>query len=282
MSEIFGRWDLTIDLEGERYPSWVEITAEGGQFVGRFGSARPLGNCAVEEHRVQFGFPNYTAGLPDELNFRGHFAEGCLVGTTTSDDGKVSSWLGVRAPALPKREVKFGPTINLIEPDLRNWHPRTTHEANQWSVQGGHLVNETNGTDLVTNQAFGDFHLVAEYHYPKDSNSGIYLRGRYELQIWDDFESPGTAVGNSGAIYGFLAPSAKAIRPFGELNRAEVTLVGRFVTVVLNGITIINDQEIPGITGGALDSVEGHPGQMFLQGDHGPVTFTRLEISPAL
>lgn len=282
MSEIFGRWDLTIDLEGERYPSWVEIDADGGRFVGRSGSARPLGSASVDGNSVSFGLPPQSEGGQAEIAFHGSFVDGCLVGNSTSDDGKVASWLGTRAPTLPHRNAEFGPGINLIQSDLANWRPRNTHETNHWSIQNGHLVNETNGTDLVTNQNFSDFQLIAEYHYPKDSNSGIYLRGRYEFQIWDDYEMHSNNAGNSGAIYGFLSPSVNSIKAFGELNRAEITLIGRFVTVVLNGVTTIDKAEIPGITGGALDSVEGQPGPLFLQGDHGPVTFTKLELFPAI
>jgi hypothetical protein len=84
-----------------------------------------------------------------------------------------------------------------------------------------------------------------------------------------------------GAIYGFLAPNENASKGAGEWQTYDITLVGRRVTVVLNGKTIICDQTIPGITGGALDSDEGAPGPIYLQGDHGPVLYRNLHITPA-
>jgi hypothetical protein len=61
----------------------------------------------------------------------------------------------------------------------------------------------------------------------------------------------------------------------------DITLIGRMVTVVANGKTIISNQEIPGITGGALDSKEGEPGPIYLQGDHGPVAYRNIVLTPA-
>jgi hypothetical protein len=204
-----------------------------------------------------------------------------LEGTCVADDGQVVKFVGARAPALSRSgEPKWGAPIDLIKADTANWTPRSPDLANNWVVQGGALVNTATGSDLVSKQKFADFKLIAEYCYPAGSNSGIYLRGRYEFQIYDDFTNK-PSVGSSGAIYGFLTPSVQAIKPATEWNTAEITLLGRRVTVVLNGQTIIDDAEIPGITGGALDSDEGAPGPLFLQGDHGPVTFRKLTLIPA-
>ena len=140
-------------------------------------------------------------------------------------------------------------------------------------------MNTTPGNDLVTEQKFTDFQLHAEFRYPPRSNSGIYLRGRYEVQIEDNYgEEP--ECHKIGGIYGFLTPSVNAAKKAGEWQTLDVTLVGRVVTVVLNGERIIDRQAIPGITGGALDSHEGEPGPIFLQGDHGPIEFRRLTLTP--
>jgi hypothetical protein len=82
-------------------------------------------------------------------------------------------------------------------------------------------------------------------------------------------------------VYGFLTPNQMAANPAGEWQIFDITLVGRKVTVVANGKTVICDQIIPGITGGALDSKEGEPGPIFLQGDHGPVEYRNIVITPA-
>ena len=132
--------------------------------------------------------------------------------------------------------------------------------------------------DLATDATFGDFRLHAELRFPPGSNSGVYLRGRYEVQIQDD---AGKALDSlrMGGIYGFIAPSVDAARAAGEWQTLDVELVGRRVTVVLNGTTIVDDEEIPGITGGALDSDEGAPGPIMLQGDHGAIEFRNLTIA---
>src|SRR5262249_55115013 len=142
------------------------------------------------------------------------------------------------------------------------------------------LVNTDPGNDLVTEQTFVDFKLNAEFRYPEGSNSGIYLRGRYEVQIEDTHgEEPDS--GKIGGVYGFLTPSGNAAKEAGQWQPLEVMLLGRSVTVILNGQRVIDRQTIPGITGGALDSDEGQPGPILLQGDHGPVEFKRVTLMPA-
>jgi hypothetical protein len=142
------------------------------------------------------------------------------------------------------------------------------------------LKNARPVSDLITDRKFMDFKLQTEFRYPRGSNSGIYLRGRYELQIEDNHGREPSALG-IGGVYGFLAPRENTARPAGEWQTLDAVLVGRRVTVVLNGETVIDRQEIPGITGGALDSSEGEPGPILLQGDHGPIEFRRVVITPA-
>jgi 3-keto-disaccharide hydrolase len=108
----------------------------------------------------------------------------------------------------------------------------------------------------------------------------VYLRGRYEVQIEDD-ERHQTSNHTIGAIYGFLPPSEMASKTAGEWQSYDITLVGRMVTVVLNGKTVICDREIPGITGGALDSNEGEPGPLYMQGDHGAIDYRNIILTPA-
>jgi hypothetical protein len=147
-------------------------------------------------------------------------------------------------------------------------------------VDGGVLRNQKSGGNLVTDRTFEDFKLHLEFRYPAGSNSGVYLRGRYEVQI-ADLEPEETGVGIIGAVYGFLPPTENASKKPGEWQTFDITLVGRLVTVALNEKTIICNREIPGITGAALDSDEGKPGPLLLQGDHGPIEFRNIVITPA-
>ena len=121
--------------------------------------------------------------------------------------------------------------------------------------------------------------MHAEFKVPPGSNSGIYLRGRYEVQITDDYgHEPSNVL--FGGVYGFLTPNEMAANPASEWQTYDITLVGRRVTIVANGKTIISEQNIPGITGGAIDSKEGEPGAFMIQGDHGPVSFRRFVVTP--
>lgn len=280
MSQVVGRWDILVTEGDGAFPSWVEISDGEGRFVGRVGSARPLHRLTVEDTWVSFSLPKQYEGRDTDLSFEADLVDGCLVGKTTLDNGDVTAWKGVPAPALAWREPNPGTPVSLIGSDLSNWTPRSPEWVNNWSIEDGCLVNSATGSDLVTVDKFSDFRLECEYCYPPKSNSGIYLRGRYEFQILDDYEGLPNGVGNSGAIYGFLAPVKNAVKPPTEWNHVVIELIGRIITVTLNGEVILDRQEIPGITGGALDSAEGEPGPIFLQGDHGPVTFRNLTITP--
>ncbi len=274
---FLGRWDLTVGLGSDSYPSWLEVNGDSGRFVGKVGSARAVTGIEFDEAVISFALKPQYEGYPGDLKFEGTLKNEVISGTTNTLAGENIPWTAVRAPLLDRAHTPTElETINLME---RSWHARWPEMDINWSLTDGEWINAKVGTDLVSDDVFGDFRLVAEYSYPENSNSGIYLRGRYEFPVLDDFGSE-PSVGSSAAIYGFITPSTGAIRPFGERNVAQITLRGRTVNVVLNGVTVIDQQEIPGITGGALESHEGEPGPILLQGDHGPVNYHKLELTP--
>ena len=160
---------------------------------------------------------------------------------------------------------------------MKGWHATGD---NQWIVENGILKSPHSGANLITDETFNDFKLHIEFRFPKGSNSGVYLRGRYELQIEDD-EAGQQAIEQLGAVYGFLAPSVQAGKGPGEWQTYDITLVGRMLTVILNGKITICNREIPGITGGAINSNEGEPGPLYIQGDHGPIEYKTILITPA-
>ena len=151
----------------------------------------------------------------------------------------------------------------------------------KWTVEGNNLISPGNGPELINNSKFGDFKLHMEFKCDPNSNSGVYLRGRYEVQIeTDSIEEPPSH--HMGGVYGFLAPTPELPRQPGEWLSFDVTLIGRWITVVQNGQTIIDNKEIPGITGGALDSREELPGPLYLQGsEKGHVSYRSILIMPA-
>jgi hypothetical protein len=282
---ILGRWDLTVHTSTEDYPSWLEVRRSGrtlvGSFVGKVGSARPISRVEFANGRVRFAVPPQYEHRQDDLRFEGQFDGDSLRGETTDERGQSVTWMARHAPALQRTHPPtWGEPIELFNAkDLTGWKPRWPQVKNGWTVEKELLVNSIPGNDLITEQKFTDFKLHAEFRYPARSNSGIYLRGRYEVQIEDNYgEEPDSH--KIGGIYGFLTPSVNAAKKPGEWQMVEVTLVGRVVTVLLNGERVIDRQTIPGITGGALDSDEGSPGPILIQGDHGPIEFRKVTVTP--
>ena len=282
---MVGRWDITITGPNGAQPSWLEVEHSGrdalvGRFVGVVGSARPISRISADADSLSFTIPHQWEDGDGELSVRGKLQGNGMTGTMTFPDGKSYSWTAVRAPQMDRKSAPaWGAPIALLHRnDLGGWH--ASGPTNQWVVKDGVLSSPRSGSNLVTDRTFGDFKLHVEFRYPKESNSGVYLRGRHEVQIQDDY---GNTPWNDrfSAIYGFISPSVIAAKPAGEWQTYDITLIGRMVTVVANGKQVICNQEIPGITGGALDSNEGTPGPLFLQGDHGPVEYRNIVITPA-
>jgi hypothetical protein len=281
---FLGRWDLILKTPLREYPSWLEITQEGGHFgarmVSRWGHVRPLPKLELSNDRITFVSPKEEEDRKDDMVFQGKLSGKTLVGTTTGPDGTPWRWTGERAPSL-KRNIapRWGnPTQLFNGRDLSGWRMSDPGSKAIWKIENGTLVSPGHGPELISDDKFEDFRLHVEFNCVPGSNSGVYLRGRYELQIEDDPEPEGPTM-RTGGVYGFLVPSPEQPRRPGEWQTYDITLVGRVVTVVQNGHTIIDKEEIPGITGGALDSHEGLPGPIYLQGSEvGHVTFRNITI----
>ena len=281
--EIVGKWDLDVEMDKGILPSWLEVNKSGtkalvGYFVAHNGSARPISEVFFHNGIIDFSIPPQFDGLND-LHFQGILKQGKLSGVILDSQGGVNKFSGVRAPKLIRSmDVNWGKSISLFNGyNLDGWKSSDPEKKNQWTVKKGVLLNPESGVNLITDKKFEDFKLSIEFRYPKGSNSGVYLRGRYEVQVEDNYglEPESTLF---GGIYGFLKPNQMAAKPAGEWQRYEITLIGRRVTVVANDKKIINDQIIPGITGGALDSKEALPGPIMLQGDHGIIEYRNIKI----
>jgi hypothetical protein len=282
---FLGRWDLTLHAPQRDYPSWLEISDKNGelsaQFVSRWGNARAPSKVAVSNGVLTFVSPKSEEERPDDMIFEGKRTGNTLSGTTTGQDGTPWTWTARRAPALKRTDSgKWGKPVELFNgKDLSGWKTETPNPAKPWSVEHGTLVSPGNGPDLVTDAKFEDFKLHVEFNCGPNANSGIYLRGRYEIQIeTNSIQEPPTH--HTGGVYGFIAPSPELPRKSGW-QTFDIKLIGRTVTVVQNGQTVIDHQEIPGITGGALDSHEELAGPIYLQGgEDGHVAFRKIVISP--
>jgi hypothetical protein len=189
---------------------------------------------------------------------------------------------GLRSPELkraaPKAWTKPEPLFNGR--NLDGWAPIGNPADSHWTVQDGLLVNTSHGANLKSTRVFDDFKVHYEVNCPDDGNSGFYLRGRYEVQIEYEPLTSNPVERRIGSVYGRIAPNPELPRTPGKWETFDVTLVGRIVTVVRNGVTIIDHKEIEGITGGALDANEGQPGPFYIQGDHtGGLKFRNITVS---
>jgi 3-keto-disaccharide hydrolase len=285
--QYLGRWDLSIKSPQGELPSWIEVSEPEGRLqvvmVGVSDHATELKQAGLKDGGIEFLSPKGEEGFGEDALFKGKLAGGQLVGTVNGPKGTSWHWTGRRAPALKRNaEPHWGKPITLFDgKDLKGWRFRDPAHASVWKVEGGTLVRDGTGPDIITDSKFMDFKLHVEFECGPKSNSGVYLRGRYEVQIETDSadEPPNRQM---GSVYGFLAAAPEQPRQPGVWQTYDITFVGRTVTVVQNGQTIIDHKEIPGITGGALDSHEGLPGPIYLQGSEaGRVAFRNIVMTPA-
>jgi hypothetical protein len=283
-----GRWDIVATQAGKALPinCWLEVRRDGANLVGRFnpgqGAALDLAKVSVEAGELRFQYSDEEErNLPPQV-WRGNLKNERLHGTAVVY-GKKLTWSGVRGPAWPSTPLqrKSGTPVDLFNgKDVSNWLGQDPKRPLGWSVKDGVMVNTGKGANnIYTRQKFNDFQLDVEFNVAPQSNSGVYLRGRYEIQVLDGRGRP-LDVHSQGALYGFIVPPVNADKPAGEWQTYKIMLIANRVTVVLNGATIIDNGEVPGITGGALDSDEKSPGPIMLQGDHGKVQYRKVRLTP--
>lgn len=281
---IIGSWDLEVQYGDSWLPSWLQVEQSGnkalvGHYVSIAGSSRPIAEVHVFENSFSFSIPPQWIGN-QYMQLTGKQDGNTLEGNILDHNGDAHVFRGNRAPKLlsaaPEKWSK--PRSLLAKSGLDGWVPTNASGENQWEVTDGVLNSAKSGVNLMTTETFNDFKLHIEFKIPEGSNSGVYLRGRYEVQVED---SRGKEPNSHflGGVYGFLTPNENVAGNPGEWQVYDITLVGRRVTIEANGKTIIYNQIIPGITGGALDSKEGEPGPIYLQGDHGPVAYRNIMIS---
>jgi hypothetical protein len=282
---IVGRWDLIVNVDGKEKPSWLEVWKSGdralvGRFVSMGGSERPISRMNVNGNNFNFEIPPQWEKGSGNLKLEGSHNDKGISGSIIYPNGKNYSWTGVKAPSLrTDKKVTWGKAIPLIQSNsVKGWHADA--EKNQWVVENGILKSPAKGANLITDEKYNDFKLHVEFRCPKGGNSGVYLRGRYEVQITDSKDKEPASI-YLGGVYGFVSPSEQVAKGPDEWQSMDITLIGRMITVVANGKQIITNQEIPGITGGAIDSKEGEPGPIMLQGDHEPIEFRNMVITPA-
>jgi hypothetical protein len=285
-----GKWDITATTPNGNQVFWLEVTEENGQLAGTFlhrsGSVYKLTKVAVENGELVFDASVANAKRLHKAKLVG----GKLMGTMTvtnprTNQSETLDWVGVRAPQWGKFDANakhtFGKSVELFDGKSvdTNWGVEVKGKPTGWKVEDGVMTNQAGANNLVSKQTFKDFKIHAEYKLETNSNSGIYLRGRYELQVLDDYGKEPESHGHM-AIYSRIPPKTNASKPAGEWQEMEAVIVGNRVTVFLNGQKVHDNQIIDGVTGGALDSDETKPGPVMLQGDHGRVWFRKVTVTP--
>ena len=284
LPSLDGRWDLTIKTAAETYPSWLEISGEGSspsvQIVGRVASVHPASEVKFHAGRLSFASME-SLGKHIPVTWEVELAnDGRLTGVQQRSDGVRGEITGNRASALDRKVSDWSKSEPLFNgKNLDGWIPDKP-DKNHWVAQNGELLNQSAGANLRTARTFQDFKLHIEFNCPPDGNSGVYLRGRYELQVEYEPKEKNDAKHAIGSIYGFLAPETAVEPRPGQWESYDVTLVGRTVTIVRDRVKIIASAEIPGITGGALNSDEAAPGPIYIQGDHtGGMKYRNITIA---
>jgi hypothetical protein len=283
---FLGRWNLTGTGADSNAVYWLEVKDEGGQLSGMFlnrgGSPVKLASVKAEGEELVF-----TTAAPEGKTgqtFRAKRKGDGLEGSTATADGKTIAFTGARPPTWPAANADgkhtYGKPVELFDgKSLDTWGVQEASKPMGWTVVDGAMTNEKGANNLVSKQTFKDFKIQAEYKIEPGSNSGIYLRGRYELQVLDDYGKPPETHGHM-AIYAWVAPSVNATKPPSEWQAMEAVLVANKVTVTLNGQKVHDNATIQAITGGALDANETQPGPIMLQGDHGKVFYRKVTVTP--
>ena len=279
-----GRWDIKVINEPRNRAWWLEVDGAGtsalkGRFVGfPGGNINDIPEMSISGGELTFKWDRNK----EHQVYRARPAGDKLEGSFESGRQKLQ-WIGVRAPVLPEKDDgswKKGKPVKLFDgKSLAGWQPLIAGQPLGWTVTDGIMGNTPAANNLVSEKKFWNFDLHAEFRVSTETNSGIGLRGRYEVQILDDYGKPPNTHGN-GALYSRILPTENASRPPGEWQTLDIRLIGRQVSVTLNGKKIIVKQQVEGLTAMASDPNEAEPGPITLQGDHRAVEFRSLVVTP--
>ncbi len=313
ISEFLGQW--TIDIQGGSV-GWLEVRQEkdylDADLLWIGGSVLPVANVFMAGDRYLFVtrtdnivrsrneknepvrthiVTNWLEIGKDGDKITGFFLSPRSSGKGIDSTSFIGTKLALPPPAPNLANLKFGTPVTLFNgKDLSGWQLINEKQKNGFSVVNGVLSNnpvQVEGTkhiiygNLRTEKVFEDFNLKLEVNVPEGSNSGIYLRGMYEIQVLDSYKKELDSH-NMGAVYSRIKPVVNAEKPGGTWQTFDITLCDRHITVILNGIKIIDNQPVYGPTGGAIISDVNAPGPIYLQGDHGTVQYRNIVLTPII
>lgn len=307
---FLGGWGLTIPGGAA---GWLGVEEENGHLSASLlwggGSVLPLASAKVEdgtltvtrEHSVSrkdAAGNTFKTNVLDTITAKVDGDALKLTLRTPRENGEgeeTKEFTGQRVPPMPPapdlKKVKFGKSIKLFNgKDLTDWRLTNPEAVNGWSVKNGLLVNTVENEEgqphkhygnLRTDQEFEDFNIKVDVRVGPHENSGVYLRGIYEVQVFDSYGKP-LDPHNMGAVYSRIKPTQSAEKPAGQWQTLDITFVDRHATVILNGKKIIDNQPVLGCTGGALWSDVTRPGPIYLQGDHTGIEYGKIVLRPVL
>lgn len=310
--KFLDRWALTIP---EGRAGWLEVTEKDGYYDASIlwggGSVVPVDSVVFPDkdtlivtrtkevqRKDKDGSVVRKQRFTDTITAKVDGDNMRLTITTPQTNGKgmkSEEFAGKRIPPLPPKpnlaKVKYGNPIVLFDgknPD--QWELLNPKDANGWTVSGGVLANDPVQVEgkarkhygnIRTKKTFEDFNLKLEVMVPEGGNSGIYLRGIYEIQVAASYGKQ-LDPHNMGGIYSRVTPTVAAEKRDGEWQTFDITLVDRHATVILNGIKIHDNVPLMGCTGGALWSDESKPGPIYLQGDHTQASYKNIVLTPVV
>lgn len=302
---FIGHWALTIPGGGAGWLG-VEKTEAGlkGSVLWGGGSVLPVESVKADAEKLtvtRLSMAKKKDAAGKEISEK---VTETITATLSGDDMKLTTvkakadgkefgkadFTGKRIPPVPAApnlaQVNYGKPIEIFNgKDLSGWRLIKPDSDNGWSVKDGVLMNRVvkgkHFGNIRTDAEFEDFNLKLEVRTMEGSNSGVYLRGIYEVQIAETYGKP-LDPHNMGALYSRITPAVAAEKPIGEWQTLDITLVKRHLTVVLNGKLIIDNQPVLGCTGGALTSDEFKPGPIYLQGDHTDIDYRNMVLRPVV
>jgi hypothetical protein len=281
---LVGRWNFNIQQGGANRAVWLGVSEKNGALEVWYqptgGNVYQVKEFKTDGSHLSLTLANATdkrPGLTWEVE-----AAGDKMTVMQKRGDTMTTLTGTRAPELKRAAPAAwsAPEPLFNGKDLSGWEPMGNPANSHWTVKDGLLTNTEHGANLKSTRGFEDFKLHFEVNCPDHANSGFYLRGRYEVQLEYEPLSDNPPERRIGSIYGRIAPSPELPRKPSTWEIFDVTLVGRTVTVVRNGVTTIDHKEIEGITGGALDANEAEPGPFYIQGDHtGGLMFRNITVA---
>ncbi len=280
-AQLLWRWGSPFDITGD------DLKVERGGFTLTFGNHKPKD---LPQDKSAWRRDRVTAKIT------GDWAVCTLqkVDGNGKPVGEVQLFSGRRNPPIgPKPDLKAavrGKAVNLLAGSIADFELMEASKVNGWTLKDGVLSNRIqrdakgkslhrNGNLRTKRADFFDFNLKYEVRVLPECNSGVYLRGIYEIQVLDSYGKP-VDKHNMAAYYGRVTPRVAAEKKAGEWQTVDVTLYKRHLTVVLNGVNIIDNVPVEGITGGAMTADEFVPGPLYFQGDHSDADFRNMVLTP--